>query len=88
MPVRNGLDRAGPIDSYARYYTGVTLRGRKTVFGEYVSKALNEPAYAVGVHIVSWDKVPGITDGGCALIDLWFDIQSSRVIAIACYGVA
>ena len=88
MPVRNESDKAGPIGSYARYYTGITLNGRKTVFGEYVSAELREAAYPVGVHIVSWDKMPGITDGGCYLIDLWFDVRSGRVIAITCHGIA
>ena len=88
MPIRNESDKTGPIGSYARYYTGITLHGRKTVYGEYISRELNESGYPVGVHIVAWNKMPVISDGGCYLIDLWFDVSSGRVTAFVCHGIA
>jgi hypothetical protein len=84
MPVRDSSDKAKPLASYARYYTGMTLKGRKIVFGEYVAFS----GHSVGVHIVPWDKMPGISDGGCGVVDLWYDVALARMVQIECHGVA
>ena len=75
-----------PVALYARYYAGVTLAGRRTVVGELVSPG--DVRQKAGIHIGSRSDFPGIDDGGCGVVNLVYDVQTARIVAIHCNGYA
>jgi hypothetical protein len=75
-----------PVATYARYYAGVTLAGRRTIVGELVLPAIM--GQKAGVHIGSEDDFPGIFDGGCDVVYLTYDVQRARIVSIMCNGIA
>jgi len=72
---------ADPISSYARFYTGQIVGGRRIMLGQY----LEEPArFAPGIYL----KSSGIEtrDGGCTVVYLQYDVEEERVVRILCGG--
>ena len=73
----------GPLDSYARYYTGMTLNGRKVIYGNLLRGRMSQEK--PGVYLRS---PPGRgTGGGCDQIQLWYDVNARRMLQIHCYGL-
>ncbi|HWX65502.1 MAG TPA: hypothetical protein VNZ27_03650 [Rhodanobacter sp.] len=40
-----------------------------------------------GVRVVSPEKAPKILDGGCSVVNLKYDVEKKKVLAIFCNGV-
>jgi hypothetical protein len=72
-------------DSYGRYYTGVTLNGRKVVYGVFLST--DPTRYPPGIHIVPFEGQPHMTGGGCRQLNVWYDVSEERVTEFHCYGL-
>lgn len=77
--------QATALDTYGRYYTGVTTDGRKVIFGVFLSMDANR--YPRGVHIVPFDRQPHMTGGLCAQLTVWYDVAEQRVRQFICYGL-
>ena len=76
-----------PLAKYRRYYTGVVIHGRHMISGEYVLSfsADQKP----GVYPVGREQdFPGISDGGCSVVHLLYDIATKRIAYIGCNGYA
>lgn len=71
-----------PLSTYARYYYGQTMQGRRLLIGEFVLGD-EQP----GIRVVKPDKAPKILDGGCSVVNLKYDIRQEKVVAIFCNGV-
>jgi len=76
---------AGPLSGYARQYTGVTEGGRAKVRGSFIAYGF-VPRSTPPVTIVK-ELVPLIEDGGCAVVNLEFDVASTEM-RLACNGEA
>lgn len=57
---------AASLSRYSRYYSGVTLDGRRVVIGVFVLDPLTSPA----VRIVPQDQLPSWRDGGCSVVKI------------------
>ena len=77
--------KATSIDSYGRYYTGVTLNGHKVIFGVFLS--MDPARYPPGVHVVSGEKQPLITGGLCSQLRVWYDVSERHITQFNCYGL-
>lgn len=75
---------AGALSAYDRYYTGLVQQGRRVVEAVYVSASAGRGQS----HIVPGDKMPGIADGGCSVVSLYYDVQAGTVGEPVCNGVA
>ena len=84
-PPTTGDLKAGSIDSYGRYYTGVALNGHKVVYGVFLS--MDPTRYPPGVHIGSFKDQPHMTGGGCDQLNVWYDVDEHRVTEFHCYGL-
>ena len=80
---------ASPLASYARFYTTANRdqfqqlsRGSNIVWGIYLSAHWRDQK--PGVHITEFHKMPIIADGGCGVINVYFDRRSRQVIEIYC----
>lgn len=71
-----------PLPAYARYYSGQAAHGHHLLIGEFVFGD-EEP----GVRVVSPEKAPKILDGGCSVVNLKYDVEKKKVLAIFCNGV-
>jgi hypothetical protein len=77
---------ATSLDNYGRYYTGVTLNGRKVIYGAFLS--MDPIRYPRGVHIVPFESWPlRTTGGGCAQLNVWYDVADERVTEFHCAGL-
>jgi len=84
-PPKTGDRVATSLDDYGRYYTGVTLNGRKVVYGVFLS--MDPSHYSPGVYIVPRDKQPAIAGGMCTQLNVWYDVADERVTEFHCYGL-
>lgn len=85
MPPRTVGDWvATSIDSYGRYYTGITLNGHKVIYGVFLS--IDATRYPPGVHIVRHESQPLMIGGGCSQLNVWYDVVEKRVTEFHCYG--
>ena len=75
---------AKPIEQYARFYAQDKDKG--FIHGAYLPVG-EDPAWTAGIHIVDYDKLPIVMDGGCHFIDLVF-IRKIHALRAACHGVA
>jgi hypothetical protein len=76
------------LTDYARYYAGYTEGGHRMIAGEFVIQrwANQKPA---GVYIVAnQGKFPVIFDGGCGIVNLVYDVDTSKLLSFNCNGVA
>ena len=86
MPPRTkGAWVATSIDSYGRYYTGITLNGHKVIYGVFLS--MDVTRYPPGVHIVRVEGQPHMSGGGCSQLNVWYDVGEERVVEFHCYGL-
>ena len=86
LPLRTkGSWRAAALETYARYYTGITLEGRKVVYGVFLS--MDPQSYPPSVHIVQWSDQPEMTGGGCTQLNLWYDVGTAKITEFHCYGL-
>jgi hypothetical protein len=73
----------GPLDSYARYYKGMMLNGRRVIYGDLLrgQMAKEKP----GIYLRDPPNVS--TGGGCDQIQLWYDVEAHHIFQIQCYGL-
>ena len=72
-------DRAAPTASYARYYAWL---GDKTVIAIYVRPGIaGAPA---GRQWVKPQDLPRISDGGCAIVTLFYDPAKDEMTGAMC----
>ncbi len=76
-------DGAKPLDQYARYYAQDPDKG----FIHAVYTLPMDSKEAAASHIVAYDKLPVIMDGGCSVIDVTF-IRKIHALRAACHGLA
>jgi hypothetical protein len=81
-------DGAEPLAAYARYY-GIS-GGRVEAIYVLPSIGLSQGALAAGRRRWVGDvrQLPGISDGGCAVVEVRFDLTAGRIERVACNGVA
>jgi len=76
------------LSDYARYYAGYTKGGHRMIAGEFVTQRWANQKTA-GVYIVAnRGKFPVIYDGGCGIVNLVYDADTSRLVSFECNGVA
>ncbi len=68
---------ATPISDYTRYYEAGYDRGQRIVFGVLTRRGDQQ------IHI---GHDPIVSDGGCSVIDLTYDIACDRITMIRCHG--
>jgi hypothetical protein len=91
-----GLWKGSPPDAgkYNRYYAGVTIKGRRMVRAEFTvfpeaKKVDGKTEYDTNpTHVVPLDQFPMISDGGCSVVNMLYDVDADRMASIACNGVA
>jgi hypothetical protein len=76
------------VSEYARYYAGDISPngsgGRRIVFAELVVLG---PGVQPGTHLVSTIAgFPQISDGGCTVVNLIYDVDQDKVIGLRCNG--
>jgi hypothetical protein len=71
-----------PLSRYARYYNYASQDGHVLIQGYFVYGLGDRP----GRYLNTED--PGIDDGGCSVITIYYDPQRQRVAGIFCNGVA
>lgn len=84
-------DGAQAMSAYVRYYAGITVEGRKVIYGVYLATGVvrdmkQDPR--AGIRIVTAREVPEIEDGGCSQVTVEFDVTSDSVTRIRCNGLA
>jgi hypothetical protein len=84
LPSRNRW-QATALNTYGRYYTGLTQGGHKIVRGVFAS--YDPRRYPLGVHIVMASELPSLVGGGCTRLDLWYDVEAGKVTEFRCYGL-
>ena len=73
----------GPLNSYARYYRGMMLNGRRVIYGDLLrgEMAKEKP----GIYL---RDPPSVSTGGrCDQIQLWYDVDAHHILQIHCYGL-
>jgi hypothetical protein len=84
-PPAQGGEMATSLDTYGRYYAGITVKGHKVVYGVFLS--MDPAAYPRGIHIVPFEGQPRMSGGGCSQLNVWFDVAEQRVTEFHCYGL-
>jgi len=69
------------IKSYSRFYAGITVKGRRTIHGIYLHHAGDQPP---GIYIVGEKQIPAIADGGCNVIEFFYDVTADKMTSILC----
>jgi len=84
-PRRGG--KVHELSDYARYYTGYTKGGHRMIAGEFVAQQIAREK--AGVYIVAnRRKFPVIFDGGCGIVNLVYDADTSKLLSFECNGEA
>ena len=85
-----------PLSAYSRFYAAHTENGRRVIIGEFV---LGEPDWFLEhrtiletlsetVFVVDEINMPGVMDGGCGVLTMSYDPESSGMLGPVCNGVA
>ncbi len=75
-----------PLSSYARYYAGITVKSRSVIHGRLVARTIvDKPA---DIFIVLEDQFPGVRDGGCSVINFFYDVAEDSLTSLECNGDA
>jgi hypothetical protein len=68
----------GPLESYDRYYAGVTWNGRRVIEIELVDP-FNPAGPTRSAHIVPESGMPAVGDGGCGVINFDYDVARASL---------
>ncbi|WP_308142792.1 hypothetical protein [Burkholderia pseudomallei] len=71
------------LNGYTRYYYGVFQHRHRLLMGIFVRDG-DTPA----VHVTSPEKVPKLFEGGCNVVNVKYDVDAGKVLAIFCNGSA
>lgn len=67
---------------YTRYYVGEVIGRRQVIEGQFVLEKRPE-----GVKVVkSENELSGIVDGGCMVVNIFYDASSGRIVSTFCNG--
>ncbi len=78
--------RTEPLQSYSRYYAGITVKGRSVIHGRMVTRrVVDKPA---DIYIVPENQFPGVRDGGCSVINFFYDLAEDSLTSLECNGDA
>jgi hypothetical protein len=80
------------IKTYNRYYAGVTIKSRRMVRAEFtefpdvefVDGKVEYHADKNPVHIVPDVPLLGDSDGGCAVVNMLYDVDAERMVWLHC----
>lgn len=76
------------ITTYARYYFGYLANGRKMIRGEFVVP-FGSGMKPAGVYMVKdATDFPIIDDGGCAVMQVVYDVEAEHIVSLKCNGLA
>ena len=76
------------ISEYARYYAASMAGDHRIIQGEWIIP-LGAKMKSAGVYIFgSRKEFPTVSDGGCAIINLVYDIETARIVSLRCNGLA
>jgi hypothetical protein len=79
------LGHSPDLSTYARYYAGISENGHHLIVGELLT--LVGDSRTAGVHIVAGEKdFPVIFDGGCSVMHIRYDVDTSQIISLICNG--
>jgi hypothetical protein len=76
----------GPLETYARYYTGWTEKCHRIIAGNF-EKGPGRTKDKPGIYIVRHAERPMATGGGCDHIVMRYDVDLHQVIYLQCYGL-
>ena len=88
---------ARPLDEYDRYYSGVRLSGREGVqgvlllrraFGDINRDAMTAVDGMANVYRGDADSLPLVSDGGCSVVTLYFDLASQQFVELHREGLS
>ncbi|AGK47507.1 hypothetical protein BTI_2233 [Burkholderia thailandensis MSMB121] len=71
------------LNSYTRYYYGLLQHRHRLLVGIFVRDGGTST-----VHITSQEKAPAIFEGGCDVVNLKYDVDADKVLAVFCNGRA
>ena len=71
------------LSGYMRYYYGVMKHGHRILVGVLI----RDDKHA-GIEITSEAKATKVLDGGCGVVNLKYDVDQKRTLAIFCNGNA
>jgi hypothetical protein len=63
-------------------------RGRRMIRGEFVLLNAFDSNKRPEVYIVAEDGLPVVSDGGCSVVNLLYDLKTSRTVSLSCNGIA
>ncbi len=75
-----------PLEAYGRYYAGITQDGRRAIHGVFVLPQISDKS--PGIYIVAERELPGVDDGGCGVIELFYDMAEDSLTSLQCNGNA
>jgi hypothetical protein len=76
------------VTEYARYYAPYMAGDHRMIRGELVIP-IGSKMKPAGVYVVDGEKdFPHISDGGCAIVHVVYDVETARVVSLKCNGYA
>jgi hypothetical protein len=76
------------VTEYARYYAPYMAGDHRMIRGELV-RPMDSKMKPVGVYVVDSEKdFPVISDGGCSIVNLVYDVETTHIISLKCNGYA
>jgi hypothetical protein len=78
--------KPGPLETYARYYTGWTEKGHRIIAGDF-ERGPGRTKDKPGIFIFQFGDRPMATGGGCDHIVMHYDVDVHKVIYLDCYGL-
>lgn len=76
------------IAQYARYYSAYRANGHRMITGELVLPSGTKMKPAGIYMVVSKVQFPTIFDGGCAVMNVVYDVDAGHVVSLKCNGFA
>jgi hypothetical protein len=76
------------IAEYARYYFGYTANNHRMIRGELIIP-FGSKMKPAGTYVVRSEKeFPMISDGGCAVMHMVYDVEAGHIMSLRCNGLA
>ena len=88
---------ADVLTSYSRFYFEIKREDGLYLQGTYLSAAFDNERRAVqsnevlgitGAYVVSYDRQPLIMDGGCSVVNLFYNMEKKELQRFADYPIA
>lgn len=79
---------AEPLSTYARYYTGESISGRRVLKGYYLAGGVGNGRGLAKPGIYLRPSEVLVDDGGCDVITVFYDPQTKTIAGVYCNGFA